>query len=227
MVGPDSTSGAGVLGGMFSGAMLAFGVMLVVGALAGAIGLFFGVDAGVVEAEQAAQIGIGAALALIVVQFLAYLWGGYVGGRMAPGRGSLTGGLTAAAGLLIAVVLGVLTAAAPQTAGTETQVRASIQPLPYEFNELAGFGIAVAVGVLIAMFAGGFLGGALADRYYGGLAEDYTIAETYTRTDDADTVRDRDADGRTDDAEIRQTKDTRNTRDRETAGRADSNPRRR
>jgi len=187
-MGADSHGPSSVIGGALTGAAVAFGVMLLLGALAGLVGMWTNVDVSTqVPRDEALTIGIGAAIAVIVAQFLAYMWGGYAGGRMAPGRSTLTGALVAVTGLAVALVLGILAAGSPDTAGAETEAaRSVLSPLPFTMSELAGYGLAIAAGVLVAMLLGGLLGGLLAQRHYERYADDYRISETYTRVDERD-----------------------------------------
>src|SRR5688572_26237296 len=99
-------------GPILTGVMVAFGAMFLLLALAGGVLTALGLLDGNVTEGEAIEAGIGAGLAFVGVQFLAYLWGGYAAGRMARGSGAGNGFLVpltalVLAGLVAAVATGL------------------------------------------------------------------------------------------------------------------------
>jgi hypothetical protein len=138
----------------FTGVLVALGSLFLLSALV----------AGVIEALDdletsggTVEIGIGAGIAFIVAQFIAYLWGGYTAGRMGRGAGVAHGILVPLFALVLAaIVAGIATAlGAVANLGlpfTETR-------LPVERDYLIDWGVGIGIGSLVAMFLGGIIGG--------------------------------------------------------------------
>lgn len=155
--------GGVAFGPIATGVVVAFGAMFLLsavvgGALAG-LGYWEGVEAG-----QVTEIGIGAGIALVVAQFLSYLWGGYTAGRMGRGAGLANGLLVPLAALAIALI--VVGIAAMWGARATVNLPFTTTQLPLQDQTLVSWGVGIGVASLIAMFLGGALGGALGARWH-------------------------------------------------------------
>lgn len=143
---------------ILSGILVSFGAFVVLHALVGAVLAGSGVTEGILTPDQVAAAGIGAVIGLVVIQFLAYLWGGYTAGRMARGSGWLNGALVAVGAMVLVVAVG---AAAAGLAGVdlETAFGSTIGPLsPATANEAV---TAVGLALVGSMLLGGLIGGRL------------------------------------------------------------------
>jgi hypothetical protein len=187
----------GVRGGVSAGAILT-GVLVSFGALF----LLSGIVAGVlvaldvleegVDSAQAIDVGVGAGIALVVTQFLSYMWGGYAAGRMGRGAGIGNGLAVALVAILLALVIGAVVAALGATA--QFNLPFSEARLPVENDFLVDFGVGIGIASLVAMFVGGALGGALGARWHTKLerrAEEEEVARREAERREID-VRDRD-----------------------------------
>lgn len=160
----DRARGGVALGGILTGVAVALGAMMVLTAIVGAI------VAGLDLIEQAAEnattveVGIGVGIALVVIQFLAYLWGGYTAGRMARGAGALNGVLVPVVALVIAAIVAAIVAAVG--ADAELIVPYGETRLPAVDDTLVDLGIGVGIGSLVAMLLGGLLGGMMGSRWH-------------------------------------------------------------
>jgi hypothetical protein len=175
-VAVDRARGGFSLGSVITGVLVAIGAFIILSALIGAILAALGMTDGTVNAADMRNATIGAGIGLVLAQFLAYLWGGYTAGRMARGSGILNGLLVPLAAIILIGLLGAIVAA---FAGNVTvQADAQVQQnLPLPLSDLADIGTGVGIGVLVAMFAGGALGGHLGSRWHTKLEND----DTYVR----------------------------------------------
>ena len=145
----------------FTGVLVALGTLFLLSAIV----------AGVIEAvdelessSTTVEIGVGAGIAFIVAQFIAYLWGGYTAARMGRGAGLAHGFLVPLFALLLAaIVAGIATAlgAAANLGLPFTETR-----LPVERDYLIDWGAGVGIGSLVAMFVGGIIGGIRGARWH-------------------------------------------------------------
>ena len=162
---PYSVRGGFSLGGIFTGVVVALGAMLLLAALIGGIVAAAGVDGGT-TGDELTQFGWGAAIGLIVAQFLAYLWGGYTSGRMARGLGWLNGLMVPIAAIVIAVLIGLLVRAMGADTGVDVPFGAERVPVGIDVDQFRNIGLVAGIGGLIAMFLGGIFGGMLGARWH-------------------------------------------------------------
>lgn len=148
---------------ILSGTLVAFGAFVVLTAIVGSILAASGVAEGGIQAEEITNAGMGAAIGLVIVQLLAYLWGGYSAGRMARGSGVLNGVLVAVVALILMAILGGMVAMIGTQAGVETP---NLQTFPLSPSELQDLATGTGIGLLIAMLLGGGLGGYLGSRWH-------------------------------------------------------------
>lgn len=159
---PDARGGVSVPA-ILTGVVVALGAMFLLSALVGGVLTAIGLSAdaltnGVIEA------GIGAGIALIVAQLLAYLWGGYTAGRMSRGAGVANGLLVPLVAIIVAVLVGAVVASLGATANLSLPF--STSRLPLESDLIVDWGLAISIGAVVAMFVGGALGGALGARWH-------------------------------------------------------------
>jgi hypothetical protein len=160
----DRARGGFALGGILTGVAVALGAMMVLTAIVGAIAAGLDLIEQAAENATTVEVGIGIGVALVVIQFLAYLWGGYTAGRMARGAGALNGVLVPVVALVVAtIVAGVV---AVVGANAELIVPYGETRLPAVDDTLIDLGIGVGVGSLIAMLLGGLLGGMMGSRWH-------------------------------------------------------------
>jgi hypothetical protein len=194
------------------------------GAPAAAIGL--NTD---LSANNWAELGVGSVIVAAVVLLLAYLFGGYVAGRMARRAGLLHG----VAVFILALVIVALIAGITATQADTSTIRGNLRSLgiPTTGAEWGEIGTLAGIGSLVAMLVGAVLGGLLGERWHTKLARraaspHYGPDRDQPATDDrtaAAPTREADADDRADrDRNDRDRADRdRNDRDRDEQGRSD------
>jgi hypothetical protein len=153
-------------GAAFFGWLVAVGIAAILTAFISAAGAAVGLtDISSSEARKnAATIGIGGAIALLIVLLLAYYAGGYVAGRMSR----FDGGRQGFGAWLIGVIITVLFGAAGAIFGSKYNVLSALNlpRIPVHEGTLAmGAGIALAAIVLGTLIAA-VLGGRIGRRYH-------------------------------------------------------------
>jgi hypothetical protein len=157
------------MGTAFFGWLSAIGVAVILLAVLSAAGLAFGLNATIDDAQSATDqaatgIGLGAAIALLVVLFLAYLAGGYVAGRMARFNGAKQGlGVW-----LWGVIITVLVAVAGLVLGSQYNVfdQLNLPALPVESGTATTAGLIALGAVLVVTLLGALLGGRIGSAYH-------------------------------------------------------------
>ncbi len=152
---------------ILAGLVTAYGTFAVFAAIAGAIAEAADADT---EFRTNDWTGSGAVAALIsaAVLLLAYLFGGYVAGRMARRAGLLHGVLVAVTSLVVGAVVGGVVGALADSAEVERNLRSI--GVPTDTDQLTGVAVASVIVSLVAMLAGGALGGLLGERWHTKLA---------------------------------------------------------
>lgn len=207
---------------VLAGVISAYGAFAIVAAIAGAI--LTSVDAQTeFRTNDWTGSGAVAALASAVVLFLAYLFGGYVAGRMARRAGMLHGVVVFIVSLVLGAVVGGVVNALADSAEIEQNLRSI--GVPTTTDQISDVAIAAAVVSLAAVLIGSVLGGVLGERWHTKLArraadpEVGPSAEARARIEQDDAVqRDVEADAidlRDDDGERRYTEAEWRTRDAE------------
>ena len=153
------------LGPIFTGVVVAFGAMFLLSALVGGVlaGLGY-MENGEISTGEAIEAGIGAGIALVVAQFLSYLWGGYTAGRMSRGAGATNGFLVPLLAIIVAIAVGGVATALGAEANLNLPF--STSRLPLENDALVDWGMGIGIASLIAMFLGGILGGMMGARWH-------------------------------------------------------------
>ena len=159
----------GVSGGaIFTGVVVSFGCMFLLSAILAGVLVTFGLDANDL-AGAPIEAGIGAGAALVLAEFVSYLWGGYAAGRMGRGAGLANGLLVPLIAVLLAIVVGAVAA----VLGTSANLNLPFQVyrLPVEEDYLVDWGVGIGIASLVAMFLGGAIGGMLGTRWHTKLEE--------------------------------------------------------
>jgi hypothetical protein len=155
-------------GAAFFGWLSANGLAVLLVALLSAAGVALGLTRGVDTADEAAAqvdtVGLGGAIAVLVVLFLAYLAGGYVAGRMARFDGVRQGVATWVIGLVVVVLLAV----AGVVLGAQYNVlqRLDLPRIPIDEGTATTAGIVTLVAIVLVTLLGAVVGGKLGDRYH-------------------------------------------------------------
>ena len=158
-------------GAAFFGWLSANGLAVLLVALLSAAGVALGLATGVSPGEAADQavqqadtVGLGGAIGVLVVLFLAYLAGGYVAGRMARFDGARQGVAVWLIGLLVVLVL----AAAGVIAGAQYNVlqQLNLPRIPIDEGTATTAGIITLVAILLVTLLGALIGGKIGERYH-------------------------------------------------------------
>ncbi len=156
--------GGVAFGPVLTGVVVAFGAMFLLSAIVGGVLASVGLVESDVTAGEAIDAGIGAGIALVIAQFLSYLWGGYTAGRMARGSGIANGLLVPLIALIVgAIVVGIATALG---ANANLNLPFTTNQLPLDETTLVDWGIGIGIASLVAMFLGGALGGGMGARWH-------------------------------------------------------------
>lgn len=152
------------LGAILTGVVVAVGAMFLLSALVGGVLAATGTTLEEISTTDTVNAGIATGIALVVAQFIAYLWGGYTAGRMGRGAGFANGLLVPLLAVLIALAVGAIASTLGATA--QLNVPLDTARLPVEENSIVDFGTGIGVAALIAMFLGGIIGGLLGSRWH-------------------------------------------------------------
>jgi len=148
---------------VLAGVLVAYGAFAVLAALAGAAAAALGLTSDL-SANNWAELGMGSAIVAAVVLLVAYLFGGYVAGRMAR-RAGLLHGLGV---FILALVIVALIAAIAATQTDTSAIRDNLRSLgiPTTGAEWGEVGTLAGIGSLVAMLVGAVLGGMLGERWH-------------------------------------------------------------
>ena len=148
---------------VLAGVLVAYGAFAVLAALVGAAAAAIGLTTDLAGNDWA-TLGVGSAIAVAILLLVAYLFGGYVAGRMAR-RAGLVNGL--AVFVLAVVLVAVVAAIAASQADADT-VQANLRNLgiPTTGTEWGKIGSLAGIGSLAAMLVGALVGGVLGERWH-------------------------------------------------------------
>lgn len=147
----------------FFGWLTATGLTVLLAALISGVAALFGVQDA--SGSTMSALGIGGAIALLVVLLVAYFCGGYVAGRMARFSGLKQGIAVWLWAIIVAVVLGVVGAIAGTQSGVAGRL-GSVAQLPFSPSEMTLAGVVSALAVLVVTLVGALLGGVAGMRYH-------------------------------------------------------------
>jgi hypothetical protein len=154
-------------GAAFFGWLSANGLTVLLVAIAAAAGVALGLTEGVSTddaADNAETLGVGGAIALLVILAIGYFAGGYVAGRMARFDGARQGVGVWIIGLLVTIALAV----AGVVFGSEYNVlsQLNLPRIPVEEGEATTAGIIALVAVLLVTLLAAISGGKVGERYH-------------------------------------------------------------
>ena len=170
---------------ILTGVVVAFGALFLLLAVLGGILALTGVDTDEIVANATVEAGVTAAVVMVIMQLLAYLWGGYTAGRMGRGAGVVNGLLVPVGALFLAFVVWALARWMGETANLNLPFTAT--RIPVDNAYLVEWGSIVGVATLVAMFLGGILGGLMGARWHTKLERG--VVEERTRAAEVDEAR--------------------------------------
>jgi hypothetical protein len=148
-----------------AGVLVAYGAFALLAALVGAVAVAVAIG---LDTELASNdwttFGMGSAVTVTVVAFVAYLFGGYVAGRMARRAGLVNGLAVFALAVLLVMVVGAIVAS--QTDPEAVQANLRSLGLPITATEWARIGTVAGIGTLVGMLVGAGIGGVVGERWH-------------------------------------------------------------
>jgi hypothetical protein len=173
---------------ILAGVLVAYGAFAVLAALVGTVATAIGLNTDL-NRNDWATLGLGSAIAVAVVLLVAYLFGGYVAGRMARRAGLLNG---LAVFLLAVVLVAVVGAVAASQADAEA-IGGNLRSLgiPTTGTEWGKAGTIAGIGSLAAMLIGGLSGGVLGERWHSKLTRRAISGKYSPESDDRPTTGER------------------------------------
>ncbi|MBW3614824.1 MAG: TIGR04086 family membrane protein [Actinobacteria bacterium] len=168
---------------ILAGVLVAYGAFAVIAAIVGAVLGAIGFDTTEIGTNDWRQLGIGSGIAVGLSLFLAYLFGGYVAGRMARRAGAVNGLLVFVLGILVAGGIGAAIGVQADTDALTANLRSI--GVPTTASEWSAIGTAAGLGALVAMLLGALGGGLAGERWHGKLmarALDPTVGTTAAAT---------------------------------------------
>jgi hypothetical protein len=155
--------------GRFSFVSVLAGVLVAYGGLAVLLSAAYGINqatgvAGTLSSDDLARLGAGSATVIVAATLVAYLFGGYVAGRMARRAGLLNGFGVFVLAVLLLVALGALLAVRD---GSD-QVAAGLRDagIPTTVDGWSQVSSWAGMGSLLAMLFGAVVGGKLGERWH-------------------------------------------------------------
>ena len=179
---------------VLAGVLCAYGAFAIVAAVVGAALAAADVNT---EFRSNDWTGSGAvaSLASAAVLFIAYLFGGYVAGRMARRAGLLHGALVFVVSLLVGGVAGGVVSTLADSNDIEDNLRSI--GVPTTMDQVTEVAVAGAILSLVAVLVGSLLGGALGERWHTKLARRVADPEIGTTADERARLEAEEADRRT------------------------------
>jgi hypothetical protein len=148
---------------VLAGVLVAYGAFALLAALVGAVAVALDLDTELASNDWA-TFGRGSAVTATVVAFVAYLFGGYVAGRMARRAGLVNGLAVFALAILLVLVVGAIVAGQADTDAIQANLRSL--GLPITAAEWARIGTVAGIGILVGMLVGAGIGGVVGERWH-------------------------------------------------------------
>jgi hypothetical protein len=148
---------------LLAGVLVAYGAFAVLAALVGAAATAIGLNNDLSRNDWA-RLGTGSAIAAAVILLLAYLFGGYVAGRMARRAGLLNGLAVFLLAIVLIAAVGALVASQADADTIGTNLRSL--GIPTSGTEWGDVGTLAGIASLAAMLVGALLGGVLGERWH-------------------------------------------------------------
>ena len=171
---------------LLAGVLVAYGAFALLAALVGAVAVAVGVDAELASNDWT-TFGMGSAVTATVVAFVAYLFGGYVAGRMARRAGLVNGLAVFALAVVLVVVVGAIVASQTDTEAVQANLRSL--GLPITATEWARIGTVAGIGTLVGMLVGAGIGGVVGERWHSELTRWAALGRGSPNPDQDDTER--------------------------------------
>lgn len=151
------------IGSAFFGWLTTIGATVLLVAVVTAVAAGIGIDTSV-STQDLRGVGIAAAIALLVILFLAYFAGGYVAGRMARFNGARQGLAVWLWAVVIAIILSVIAVIAGDA--TDITSRVNLPPIPADSSDVTANGLVGLVIVLAVTLIAAILGGLTGMRFH-------------------------------------------------------------
>jgi 4-amino-4-deoxy-L-arabinose transferase-like glycosyltransferase len=148
---------------VLAGTLVAYGAFAVLAALVGAAATAIGLTNDL-SSNDWARLGTGSAIAGAIVLFLAYLFGGYVAGRMARRAGLLNGLAVFVLAIVLIAAVGALVTSQADADAIRTNLRSL--GIPTSGSEWSDIGTLAGIASLAAMLIGALVGGVLGERWH-------------------------------------------------------------
>jgi hypothetical protein len=148
---------------VLAGTLVAYGAFAVLAALVGAAAAASGLDNDL-SSNDWARLGAGSAIAAAVVLLIAYLFGGYVAGRMARRAGLLNGLAVFVLAIVLIAAVGAIVAAQADADAIRSNLRSL--GIPTSGSEWSDIGTLAGIASLAAMLLGALVGGVLGERWH-------------------------------------------------------------
>jgi hypothetical protein len=174
---------------ILAGVLVAYGAFAVLAALVGTVAAAIGLNTDL-NRNDWATLGLGSAIAVAVVLLAAYLFGGYVAGRMARRAGLLNGLAVFLLALLLVAVVGAVAASQTDAEAISSNLRSL--GIPTSSTEWGKAGTVAGIGSLAAMLVGALLGGVLGERWHSKLTRRAVSGKYRPGRDDQPADRDHD-----------------------------------
>lgn len=158
-----------------AGTLVAYGAFTVISIVAGAVLNLFGIETTTLSDAEWRQIGLGGAIVTGVVLFLAYLFGGYVTGRMARRAGAINGLMMFVFSLVVGGAVALLVGVQADTQAINQELRDF--GVPTASDEWTALFTIAGAAALAAMLIGSVLGGWLGERWHAKVAHRATAIE--------------------------------------------------
>ncbi len=171
-------------GSVVAGVLVAYGAFAILAAIAGGILSAFGLDVDAFTDSDLREASIASGVAIGLILFLAYLYGGYVAGRMARRAGAVNGLLVFVLGILIAGGVGAAIGSQTGVDGLTDNLRSI--GVPTSGDQFRAIGTVAGLSALAAMLVGSIVGGMFGERWHGKLltrALDPTVGATLERAE--------------------------------------------
>jgi len=150
-------------GSAFFGWLTTIGATILLVAIVTAIAVSIGIETSG-SSQGLRGVGIGAAIVLVVILFIAYFAGGYVAGRMARFNGVRQGVAVWLWGVVIAIVLTIVGLIAGQQSDITRQV--DLPAIPVSSSDLTAGGLIGLAIVLVVTLIAAILGGLAGMRFH-------------------------------------------------------------
>ena len=182
----DAGMGRLSLFGILAGTLVAYGAFLVLLAIAAAVADALDVTTKISTLNWE-QLGVTGGLVVAGVLFLAYLFGGYVAGRMARRAGAINGFLVFVLGILLPILVALLVNLITDSDAILGNLRTA--GIPTTGSEWGEAGTVAGIASLVAIVLGPILGGILGERWHAKLvrrAVDPSVGPQARAREDAD-----------------------------------------